>query len=142
MEEKRNIQISLEDAREWYNSDDSFKKELALKAYSEKELNIEDYCYIENHLSSDNLILVINKNNVWKRLLYVATYLNKGWTKKPYEDGYFFTTLNYPTFTEGYKGYKIMKHSSATHPLIYFKTEELVKKAIDILGDELKILFK
>ena len=26
MEEKRNIQISLEEAREWYNSGDSFKK--------------------------------------------------------------------------------------------------------------------
>ena len=31
--EKRNIQISLEEAKEWYNSGDSFKKELALKAY-------------------------------------------------------------------------------------------------------------
>ena len=30
--EKRNIQISLEEAREWYNSGDSFKRELALKA--------------------------------------------------------------------------------------------------------------
>lgn len=46
MEEKRNIQISLEEAREWYNSGDSFKKELALKTYKEEELNITDYLSI------------------------------------------------------------------------------------------------
>ena len=33
MEEKRNIQISLEEAKEWYNSGNSFKRELALKVY-------------------------------------------------------------------------------------------------------------
>ena len=38
MEEKRSIKISLEEAKEWYNSGDSFKKELALKAYKEIEL--------------------------------------------------------------------------------------------------------
>ena len=43
MKEKRNIQISLEEAREWYNSGNSFKRELALKAYKEIELSITTY---------------------------------------------------------------------------------------------------
>ena len=46
MKEKRNIQISLEEAREWYNSGDSFKRELALKAYNKNELYIDTYSNI------------------------------------------------------------------------------------------------
>ena len=44
--EKRNIQISLEEAKEWYNSGDSFKRELALKAYNKNELYIDIYSNI------------------------------------------------------------------------------------------------
>ena len=90
MEEKRNIQISLEEAREWYNSDDSFKKELALKAYKEEELRELDYSTILDKLPED----VINKNEY----------------KSDYE--------------------------------ITFNSLNAAKKAIDILGDELNILFE
>lgn len=38
MEEKRNITISLKEAREWYKSNNKALREIALKAYSENEL--------------------------------------------------------------------------------------------------------
>ena len=53
--EKRNIQISLEEAREWYNSGDSFKKELALKAYKEIELSITTYSDIRASLRNTDI---------------------------------------------------------------------------------------
>lgn len=36
--EKRNIQITLEQAREWYNNDCGLLRRLALSAFTEKEL--------------------------------------------------------------------------------------------------------
>lgn len=36
--DKRNLAITLKEAREWYNSGDKFKKELSLKAFSKEEL--------------------------------------------------------------------------------------------------------
>ena len=43
MEEKRNITISLQEAREWYKSNNKALREIALKAYSENELSGYDY---------------------------------------------------------------------------------------------------
>ena len=40
MEEKRNVSISLEEAREWYKSGNNVLKAIALKAYSEQEFII------------------------------------------------------------------------------------------------------
>ena len=37
--EKRNIKVSLEEARNWYNSKDQTLRKLAFQAYTEKELN-------------------------------------------------------------------------------------------------------
>lgn len=49
MEEKRNITISLKEAREWYKSNNKALREIALKAYSENELS--GYDYIKNQVS-------------------------------------------------------------------------------------------
>lgn len=43
MEEKRNVAISLEEAREWYKSGNNVLKTIALKAYSENELAGYEY---------------------------------------------------------------------------------------------------
>lgn len=37
--EKRNITVSLEEARNWYNSEDQTLRKLALQAYTEEELS-------------------------------------------------------------------------------------------------------
>ena len=76
MKEKRNIQISLEEAKEWYNSGDSFKRELALKAYKEEELTIISYSEILKTIEMYNKNLICIKSQVYEKLLIVATYLN------------------------------------------------------------------
>ena len=76
MEEKRNIQISLEEAREWYNSGNSFKKELALKAYKEIELSIITYSDVRASLRNTDIADSIAKGEVYRKLLNVAKYFN------------------------------------------------------------------
>ena len=44
---KRNIAITLEKAKEWYNSDNESFKEVALQAFSEEELNTFDFTKIK-----------------------------------------------------------------------------------------------
>ena len=149
MKEKRSIKISLEEAKEWYNSGDSFKKELALKAYKEIELRELSYSAILDMLPEDVINKNIQKYLTYVELINVASYLNsicppeycKG-TKDNYQ--YIISgNTNYVHMIE-YKGFKILRTSSP-FPQIYlatFNSEEAAKKAIDILGDELNILFE
>ena len=149
MEEKRSIKISLEEAKEWYNSGDSFKKELALKAYKEIELRELSYSAILDMLPEDVINKNIQKYLTYVELINVASYLNsicppeycKG-TKDNYQ--YIISgNTNYVHMIE-YKGFKIFRTSSP-FPQIYlatFNSEEAAKKAIDILGDELNVLFE
>lgn len=44
---KRNIAITLEKAKEWYNSSNTSLKEIALQAFSEEELNAFDFTKIK-----------------------------------------------------------------------------------------------
>lgn len=44
---ERNITITLEKAKEWYNSDNESLKEVALQAFSEEELNAFDFTKIK-----------------------------------------------------------------------------------------------
>ena len=103
MEEKRNIQISLEEAREWYNSGNSFKRELALKAYSEDELSINNYSNIIRLLKEEviynniytikydshlhvQLYYTINKESISALFIkYKGFFINKSVIKSPYE---------------------------------------------------------
>lgn len=45
--EKREITISLDKAKEWFNSNNETLKELALQAFSEEELTIFDFTKIK-----------------------------------------------------------------------------------------------
>ena len=149
MEEKRSIKISLEEAKEWYNSGNSFKKELALKAYKEIELRELSYSAILDMLPEDVINKNIQKYLTYVELINVASYLNsicppeycKG-TKDNYQ--YIISgNTNYVHMIE-YKGFKILRTSSP-FPQIYlatFNSEEAAKKAIDILGDKLNVLFE
>ena len=44
---ERNIAITLEKAKEWYNSDNESLKEIALQAFSKEELNAFDFTKIK-----------------------------------------------------------------------------------------------
>ena len=147
MEEKRNIQISLEEAREWYNSGDSFKKELALKAYKEIELSIITYSDVRASLRNTAIADSIAKGEVYRKLLNVAKCFNSAYNieynpllgKQQY---YIITKEGASTLYFKYKDFVINKSVCKSDYEIVFNTKEAAKKAIDILGDELNILFE
>ena len=145
--EKRNIQISLEEAREWYNSDDSFKKELALKAYKEEELVRITYGQIMTAINYNKLIINDKKINAYRKLLEIATYFNDIYPIEynPLLDEqqyYIITKEGASTLYFKYKDFSINKCVDKSIYEIAFNSKEAAKKAIDILGDELNILFE
>ena len=147
MEEKRNIQISLEEAREWYNSGDSFKKELALKAYKEIELSITTYSDVRASLRNTDIADSIAKGEVYRKLLNVTKCFNNIYSIK--YDSHLRVPIYY-TITKKWESAYFTKHkdffinkSVCKSPYeIVFNSEEAAKKAIDILGDELNVLFE
>ena len=147
MEEKRNIQISLEEAREWYNSGDSFKKELALKIYKEIELSIITYSDVRASLRNTDIADSIAKGEVYRKLLNVAKCFNNIYSIK--YDSHLRVPIYY-TITKKWESAYFTKHkdffinkSVCKSPYeIVFNSEEAAKKAIDILSNELNILFK
>ena len=151
MEEKRNIQISLEEAREWYNSGDSFKKELALKAYKKEELELS-YFNILHKLPYDITRKNALKGDMYLKLINIADYLNNiTSTERNSKTNntilYYISEINSinPIYSDlAYKGFVINK-TNYVYPhscIITFNSKEAAKKAIDILGDELNVLFE
>ena len=147
MEEKRSIKISLEEAREWYNSGNSFKRELALKAYKEIELSITTYSDVRASLRNTDIANSIAKGEVYRKLLNVAKCFNNIYSIK--YDSHLRVPIYY-TITKKWESAYFTKHkdffinkSVCKSPYeIIFNSEEAAKKAIDILGDELNVLFE
>ena len=145
--EKRNIQISLEEAREWYNSGDSFKRELALKAYSETELSIKTYINILALLKDEVIANSKEKAGIYRKLLNIAKYYNSIYPEEynpllGEQQYYIITKEGASTLYFKYKDFVINKDVCKSDYEIVFNTKEAAKRAIDILGDELNILFE
>lgn len=82
--EARNISVTLEQAREWYNSGNSTLRTLALNAYTEQELM--GYDYIKQLVKREATSVIVpegevKKINVHSRLAIVAKYFNGSWKK-------------------------------------------------------------
>ena len=147
MEEKRNIQISLEEAREWYNSGDSFKRELALKAYSETELSVNTYINILALLKDEVIANSKEKAGIYRKLLNIAKYYNSLYPKEyssafGLQQYYIITKKRASTLYFKYKNFSINKSIRKSDYEIAFNTKEAAKRAIDILGNEINILFE
>ena len=145
--EKRNIQISLEEAREWYNSGDSFKKELALKAYKEIELSITTYSDVRASLRNTAIADSIAKGEVYRKLLNVAKCFNSAYdieynSRICRQNYYIINKKSTPALFVEYKGFSINKNEYKSDYEIAFNSLNAAKQAIDILGEELNILFK
>lgn len=151
MKEKRSIKISLEEAREWYNSGNSFKRELALKVYKKEELE-ETYLNIIGKVPYDTTRKNSIKRDMYVKLLNTAAYVNSIYPKEYYKyaKDYFQYILtkkgvcndhSQPLFYKGFYINKTYIYYSETF-IITFNSEEAAKKAIDILGDELNVLFE
>ena len=147
MEEKRNIQISLEEAREWYNSGNSFKRELALKIYKEIELSITTYSDVRASLRNTAIADSIAKGEVYRKLLNVAKCFNSAYnieynSRICRQNYYIITKKSTPALFIEYKGFSINKNICKSDYEIAFNSLNAAKQAIDILGDELNILFE
>ena len=147
MEEKRSIKISLEEAREWYNSGNSFKKELALKIYKEIELSITTYSDVRASLRNTAIADSIAKGEVYRKLLNVAKCFNSAYnieynSRICRQNYYIITKKSTPASFVKYKDFSINKNEYKSDYEIAFNSLDAAKKAIDILGDELNILFE
>ena len=145
--EKRNIQISLEEARKWYNSGNSFKRELALKAYSKTELSINTYRDILALLKDEARADSLDKAEIYRKLLNIAKYLNSissiEYNSRICRQNYYVITKKSTlSLFIKYKGFCINKNMYKSDYEVVFNSSNAAKQAINILGDELNILFE
>lgn len=143
--DKRNISITLEQAKEWYKSEDATLRKLALAAFTEEELKLgydkvlEEIC---TSLACSCLYYPRNNNKEVQALIKlrnVAYFLNDGWCKGTIGTGFFLTPstqLEYAVEDRKY-GWAILKHSNVKYPgVIYFKSKDVAMKALKIAYTE------
>ena len=147
--ETRNISVTLEQAIKWYNSGNATLRELALNAYTKEELEL-DYNSIDREVNQSCTCICIpkcegKKFQVLAKLATIAKYYNKDWERNIYNIGYFISNRNPGNgpVDDCYKDIGVYKHSTAQYAgVVYFKSSEDAVKALKILGDEVKELFK
>jgi len=154
MTETRYVTVSLEKAREWYNSNNSSLKEIALQAFDKEELEQIDLKEVINLLLSYTEISNtqrtqleslknrrdISKTSAPKLLRILACYFNgEFWKKDEGLEGFFFykkeggfmNTCS-PKIMDKY--WCISSHTSVSYPtLVYFKKEKDCKEAYNIM---------
>lgn len=132
--EKRNIAISLNEAKEWYKSGNNTLKELALKAYSEEELNPITFSQIwgESKVTTPSIYTVpVEECSIYTqlhKLSTIAKYFNKDWKKTTSNVGYFIGGIDENGII------KINAHNTVVYPgVVYFKNKEDLIKAIKMI---------
>lgn len=155
--EKRNITVSLEEARSWYNSKDQILRKLALQAYTEKELS-EPQTFRDVlkalGIQSLNIGMKVNGKEVSSveignelathiKLMFIAKYFNGTWKPEINKTKYFLARTHYsydiPYSIKLDTGFGIGTHEKVMYPgIVYFQKEENVRKAYEMLKDELR----
>ena len=147
--ETRNISITLEQAMKWYNSGNIALRTLALNAYTSDELEL-NYDLIASRVdqASGQCITPMceyKKFQVLAKLAIIAKYYNKNWKKTTCNTGYFignYKSGNGPV-VEILNDVGVYQHTTVQYTgVVYFKSSEDAVKAVKILGDEVKELFK
>lgn len=145
--EARNISVTLEQAREWYNSGNSTLRTLALNAYTESELM--GYDYIKQLVKREATSVIVPEGEVKKitvhsKLAIIAKYFNGSWKKTTCNTGYFIGNYNSGNgpVVETLNGVGVYQHNTVQYAgVIYFKNQEDAIKAVKILGESIKDLF-
>ena len=154
--EKRNITVSLEEAREWYNGENQILRKLALQAYTEAELSEpQNFKEVLKSLGiqSINIGMKVNGKEVSNveigdelaihiKLMFIAKYFNGTWKPEMDKTKYFLGRTPYsydlPNSAKLNNGYYIGIHARVKCPgIIYFQKQEDVRKAYEMLKDEL-----
>lgn len=146
--ESRNIKVTIEQAREWYNSGDATLKTLALNAFTEEELMM-CLAYVYKNVETDVIAFYVPEEEV-KRfkvkadLATIAKYFNGNWSMRPGIKGWFIG--NYSDScgraVVTYNKVGIYEHHTVQYEgITYFKSQEAAMKAVELLGDKVKLLF-
>lgn len=145
---KAYLEVTLEQAREWYESGNEDLKKLALTAFSEEVLVPSLGEILESEKDWDVLFLPLGASEQTKSLIClqtVANYLNNGWGKTECNIGYFLgkgSSLSGKTETD-IKGVYVAMHQNVKYPgVVYFRTVADAQKAVKILGKKLLPLLK
>lgn len=109
--EKRNVAISLEEARKWYMGDNYALRAIALKPYSER-----------------------GKWDTLHKLAIMAKYYNGDWEMKAGKTGYFIGKSSMG-------GSAVVQQVKQYAGIVYFKNAQDAKEAAKLLFDELNLLF-
>lgn len=151
--EKRNIKVSLEEAREWYNSGNEILRTLALTVFTEEEI-VLNFDYIKETISSVPSWVNVPKSDCKKyealaNLAMIAKYFNGAWKKTPSNTGYFLGQANLKFYNgsnieiKGLSHIGVCTHNTVMYPgIVYFKSPDDIIKAVKIMGDKIKDLFK
>ena len=162
---ERNITVSLEEAREWYNGENQILRKLALQAYTEKELNepqnfkevLESLgvqsLNLNMKLSGKDALSTVKLSNgigieigsaltLHMKLALIAKYFNGTWKPEMDKTKYFLGRTPYsydlPNSAKLNNGYYIGIHERVMYPgIVYFQKQEDVRKAYEMLKDEL-----
>jgi hypothetical protein len=161
---KRNITVSLEEARNWYNSQDQTLRRLALQAYTEKELNepqslkeVLEALGIQSlnlnmklggkdasstvKLSKEIGVEIGSELTFHMKLALIAKYFNGTWEPDVTKTKYFLAKTHYsydlPNSIKLDNNYCIDTHERVMYPgIVYFQKQEDVKKAYEMLKAE------
>lgn len=162
--EKRNITVSLEEARNWYNGKDQTLRRLALQAYTEEELNepqslkevFESLGITSFHLnmklggkdasstvklSKEIGVEIGSELTFHMKLALIAKYFNGTWEPDVTKTKYFLAKIHYsydlPNSIKLDNNYCIGTHERVMYPgIVYFQKQEDVKKAYEMLKAE------
>lgn len=146
----RNISVTLEQAKKWYNTGDSILQELALSVYNIAELINDEF--IEATVDRRELQLIVPcgqelKMATYNRLAILAKFFNGDWVMEVGKIGYFFgkvplNKLSGVSLIEPIDDIEVFSHSTSMYAgIIYFKNIEDALKAAALLGEDLKNLF-
>ena len=146
--EKRNISISLEKAREWYEGRNITLKQLTLEAYSEEELkkkttysDVLDELWRSDKLVTDQISISsittsVEKLKVLSKLYTIAVYFNGDWVPSSGTNNYYIGKIIGTIEI-------VLCNSYILSSVPYFKNKEDAQKSLEMLSsDKLDALFK
>lgn len=165
--EKRNIEVSLEEARNWYNGKDQTLHRLALQAYTEEELNkpqslkeVLEALGIQSlnlnmklggkdasstmKLSKEIGIEIGMTLTLHMKLALIAKYFNDTtWKPDMNKTKYFLARTHHsydlPNSIRLDNDYCVGTHERVMYPgIVYFQKQEDVREAYEMLKDELR----
>lgn len=157
--EKRNIKVSLEEARNWYNGKDQTLRKLALQAYTEAELSEpQNLKEVLESLGIENLNLnmkveeevpnavrvkemsqeIGSELTLHMKLAFIARYFNGTWKPDMKQTKYFLARTHHfydlPNSIKLDNNYCIGTHERVMYPgIVYFQKQEDIRKAYEML---------